>query len=93
MESKTLPEFQSFLISRKLVPERKVHFYAYGVSRFLSFSNNNKDLSLDLRVRRFLTGRLIRQMRQCNCISVIFLMEYLHLAGGGNTYRSPLDKI
>jgi len=41
MKSKTLPEFQSFLISRKLISERKVHFYAYWVSRFLSFSNNN----------------------------------------------------
>jgi integron integrase len=54
MKSKTLPEFQSFLISRKLIPERKVRFYAYWVSRFLSFSNNNKDLSLDLKVRKFL---------------------------------------
>ncbi len=32
-----LPEFQKFLIERKLAPEKNVPFLAYWVSRFLGF--------------------------------------------------------
>ena len=51
---KTLPEFQNFLLSRKLAPENNVPFYAYWVSKFLAFSNNNENLTHDLRVEKFL---------------------------------------
>lgn len=53
MFSKTLPEFQKYLVSHKFVPEKKVSHYAYWVSKFMFFSNNNK-LSQDLLVREFL---------------------------------------
>lgn len=54
MFSKILPDFQKFLLSRNLVPEKNVAFYAYWVSKFLAFSNSNEDLTPDLRVREFL---------------------------------------
>ena len=34
-----LPEFQAFLRSRKLVPEKNISFYAYWAHRFLAFCN------------------------------------------------------
>ncbi len=32
-----LPELQDFLLSRKIVPEKKVPFYAHWVRKFLAF--------------------------------------------------------
>ena len=54
MRDKILPEFQNFLLSRSLVPEKNVSFYAHWVSKFLAFSNRNEDLGPDLRVKKFL---------------------------------------
>ncbi len=36
-----LPEFQKFLIERKLAPEKNVPFLAYWVSRFLGFARRH----------------------------------------------------
>jgi hypothetical protein len=36
-----LPEFQKFLLARKLVPEKNIRFFAYWVSRFLEFSQKH----------------------------------------------------
>jgi hypothetical protein len=33
-----LPEFQKFLLERKLAPEKNIPFLAYWVSRFLGFA-------------------------------------------------------
>jgi len=55
MRDRILPEFQDFLLSRSLVPAKNAPFYAYWVSKFLTFSNNNQDLGPDLRVQKFLT--------------------------------------
>jgi hypothetical protein len=49
-----LPEFQDFLLSRKIVPEKNVPFYAHWVSRFLAFSNKNRQLDQDALVPEFL---------------------------------------
>ena len=54
MKNNILPEFQNFLLSRSLVPEKHVAFYAYWASKFLSFSNNNENLSVDLRIKKFI---------------------------------------
>lgn len=54
MEETLLPEFQEYLLSRKLVPEKKVSFYAHWVSKFLTFSNRNENLNQNLRMERFL---------------------------------------
>ena len=40
-----LPEFQKFLLDKKLVPENKAAFFAYWASKFLIFSNNNEKLN------------------------------------------------
>jgi len=50
-----LPEFQDFLVSRSLVPEKNVSFYANWVSKFLAFCNRNEDLRPDLKVEKFLS--------------------------------------
>ncbi len=44
---KTLPEFQSFLLERKLAPEKHVPFLAYWVSRFLHFTDKVKAAEYD----------------------------------------------
>jgi hypothetical protein len=35
-----LPEFQKFLLERKLAPEKNIPFLAYWVSRFFEFSHS-----------------------------------------------------
>jgi hypothetical protein len=40
---KILPDFQTFLIEKKLAPESKVSYYAFWVGKFLVFLNKNKD--------------------------------------------------
>lgn len=60
MGDRVLPEFQKYLLSRKLVKEKNVPFYAYWASKFLSFSNNNEEIGVELRVNRFL-DRLKKQ--------------------------------
>ena len=54
MAERILPEFQDFLISRSLAPEKNVPFYTHWVSKFLAFSNRNQDLGPDLRAQKFL---------------------------------------
>ncbi len=54
MRNKILPEFQNFLLSHKLVPEKNISFYAHWVSKFLGFSPKDENLSLDLRIKNFL---------------------------------------
>jgi len=52
-EKRILPEFQNFLISRKLVPEENVPYYAHWASKFLVFSNKNSQLELSSLVAEF----------------------------------------
>jgi hypothetical protein len=49
-----LPDFQKFLIERKLVQQKHIPFYALWASRFMSFSNKNQDKEPELRIRLFL---------------------------------------
>ncbi len=44
MRHDILPEFQNFLISRQLVPEKNVRFYAIWANKFLSFLNMNRKI-------------------------------------------------
>jgi len=48
------PEFQDFLLSRRLVSEKNVPFYAHWISKFLAFSNINRKLDEDALVAEFL---------------------------------------
>ena len=43
LASQTLPDFQQYLLSRKLVPEKSVTFYAYWANRYLTFSKRLKN--------------------------------------------------
>ncbi len=53
LEKRILPEFQDFLRSRRLVPEKNVSYYANWVSKFLVFSNNHRQLDLNSLVAEF----------------------------------------
>jgi len=50
----SLPDFHQYLLSRKLLPERKVAFYAYWANRFLIFSRRLKNVGAEEAVRLFL---------------------------------------
>ncbi len=43
LPSQTLPDFQQYLLSRKLVPGKSVTFYAYWANRYLTFSKRLKN--------------------------------------------------
>jgi len=64
MATDLLPEFQKYLLSRQLVPEENVSFYAWWVSRFLAFSNTREGLPGQLLVERF-----IEHLRQKKAIA------------------------
>ncbi len=49
-----LPEFQEFLLSHKLAPEKHVLFLAIWASKFLAFSNRKGQQDIDLTVAEFL---------------------------------------
>ena len=49
-----LPKFQDFLLSRKLVPEKNVPYYARWVIRFLAFSNKSSHLDHDALTSEFI---------------------------------------
>ena len=54
MPKAVLPEFQGYLLARQLVPEKNVSYYAWWASKFLTYSNNHEDLSLPLRLEKFI---------------------------------------
>ena len=54
LPSQTLPDFQQYLLSRKLVPEKSVTFYAYWANRYLTFSKRLKNADPEEALRRFL---------------------------------------
>lgn len=49
-----LPDFQEFLISRGLADKKHAPFYARWVSRFITFSNRNRDADFTENKREFL---------------------------------------
>jgi len=54
LPSQTLPDFQQYLLSRKLVPGKSVTFYAYWANRYLTFSKRLKNADASEALRRFL---------------------------------------
>ena len=61
MARDVLPKFQKYLLSRQLVPGKNVSFYAWWVSKYLSFSNRHEDLTRELKFERFLDGRVSKE--------------------------------
>jgi hypothetical protein len=41
-EKQVLPEFQNFLLERRLVPEKNIPYLAHWVSRFLNFARKRE---------------------------------------------------
>jgi hypothetical protein len=74
-----LPDFQDFLLSQKLAPEKNVPYLANWVSKFLAFSNRKGQADIGQTVAEFLnslearrisrTGRSARRGRPCASIS------------------------
>jgi hypothetical protein len=57
----TLPKYQLYLLSKKLVPEKNAPYYAYRVSRYLTFSNNLGNMDKTEMLRRCLDDLQSRQ--------------------------------
>ncbi len=53
IEKGVLPEFQEFLLSHKLAPEKHVLFLAVWVSKFLAFSNRKGQQNIGHTVTEF----------------------------------------
>jgi hypothetical protein len=51
-----LPDFQEFLLSHKLAPEKHVLFLAIWVSRFLAFNNRKGQADIGQTVAEFLNS-------------------------------------
>jgi integron integrase len=49
-----LPDFQSFLLDRKLTSERYVPYYALRVSQFLAFANRDTERDVETLIQKFL---------------------------------------
>ncbi len=54
MAEKVLPEFQEFLIARKLAPEKHIPCHVRWVSRFLSFKRRYEERDRSLLIDKFL---------------------------------------
>ena len=91
-DQKLLPEFQNYLLSRGLVPEKNIPFYALWASRFLSFGNRNENLSLDIRIEQFLKEMETKkkladwQLRQAEEAVRMYTAQFL---SGNNKTVSP----
>lgn len=54
IRQKLLPEFQDYLLARKVVAGKNIPFFAWWVSQFLAFNNGNEHLPLEVRIDLFL---------------------------------------
>lgn len=55
-----MPDFQAYLRSRGLAPEKHIPFHARWAARFLAFRNSHPDLAGDQKVRAFLSHLAVR---------------------------------
>ncbi len=97
-----LPEFQKFLLVRKLVPEKNTRFFAYWVSRFLEFSRKHNFPAAEYQepaVMEFLTilrsdKRILDwQPRQAEDAIKLYYFHYLGKAVSQLSERTPLNDI
>ena len=61
LPSQTLPDFQQYLLSRKLVPGKSATFYAYWTNRYLTFTKRLKNADAAEALRLFLEDRQSRE--------------------------------
>ncbi len=91
MNTVILPEFQDYLVSRRLVSKKYVSYHAYWVSGFIAFSNSNDDLTLELRIKgylNFLSNRNLAdwQLEQAQMALDLYVNHFLD---GDNLKTSP----
>jgi len=85
-----LPEFQEFLLTHKLAPEKHVLFLALWVSKFLAFSNRKGQQDIGLTVTEFLDSLETRedikdwQVRQAGEAVRLYLKHFK----GGDVLRT-----
>ena len=85
MPADILPEFQEFLLSRRLAPSKYVPFLAGWVSQFLAFSNRKSHTDINVLVAEFLDSLEANQniadwqVRQANEALGLYLN---HFKGG-----------
>ncbi len=84
MTNNTLPEFQEFLRSRALAPDKSIPFYAYWASRFMSFCNENRDLSMSLKIEKFINELKVSsdvedwQVEQAQTAVKLYIEQFLN---------------
>jgi len=77
-----LPDFQSFLLERKLTHEKYVPFYALRVSQFLTFANKDKERDIETLVNKFLDHLKVREnvsdglIKQARDALTVYLYQY-----------------
>ncbi|WP_333652006.1 hypothetical protein [Dissulfurispira sp.] len=86
-----LPEFQKFLLERKLAPEKNIPFLAYWVSRFLGFCRRLERVATEyneITVQEFIEElrsdkRILDwQPRQAEDAIILYYFNYLGKTGG-----------
>jgi hypothetical protein len=90
--SNILPDFQKYLMENKLVPEGHVSFYALWASRFLSFSNEHQDKTIELRKGLFLDSLTKEQKLQdwqVNQADNAIGLYLYHFLSGDTSLLSP----
>jgi integron integrase len=97
---KLLPEFQKFLLERKLAPEKNIPFLAYWVSRFFAFSQKhdyNATEYIESAVMEFLDALRVDeqildwQPRQAEDAIKLYYFHYLGKSGGYQYTGSSAD--
>jgi hypothetical protein len=81
-----LPEFQKYLLEKKLVPEKNVPFCAHWISRFLNYARKNNFLGMEydeIAVLKFIDSLKVDQhildwqLRQANDSIRLYYFHYL----------------
>lgn len=101
-KDRALPEFQAYLLKRKLVPEKNIPYFAYWVSRYLQFARK-KELSSEVYneagVLEFLDGlrsdpkTLEWQPRQADEAVQLYYFHFLNKGRSGESGQPLADDI
>ena len=93
MQNTLLQKFQEFLGASNIVQKKYISYYAHWSSKFLSFSNKNKELNHDLQVLKFLDHLKLNdnvadwQIRQAHDAIRLYFNHFKN-SGEGNIQNS-----
>lgn len=99
MQNTLLQEFQEFLSASNLVPKKYISYYAHWSSKFLSFSNKNKELNHDLQVLKFLDHLKLNdnvadwQIRQAHDAIRLYFNHFKNSSEGNVRNSNCIDDI